>query len=120
MPPAEFGEGQEDWLKAFREMGVTTKVWLGDNPDDRREMYDIIEGGTAGHESETKPPPTGPNSPIPANFGVVIENTIESIESPELTTGASASLRRMDPANPNSPAFWKLMSQRGMPVKVGP
>ena len=116
---SEFVEGQEDWLEAFSQMGITTKVWRGDNPDHRDEMYNIIESGTAGQENVTKLTPTVPNSPIPPNFGVVIENTIESIESPEFTTGQSASLRRMDPANPNSAAFWKLMSQRGMPESAG-
>ena len=110
-----FGEGQEDWLEAFKQMGITTKVWRGDNPDHRRELYDIIENGTAGHPSTTKLLPELPSSPIPANFGVVMDNTIESIESKEMTTGEKASLRRMDPSNPHSAVFWKLISQRGMP-----
>lgn len=116
---SEFLEGQEDWLEAFNQMGIVTKVWRGDNPEHRQEMYDIIENGTGGHASVTKLQPTATRSAIPVNFGVVIENTIESIESPELTTGESASLRRMDPTNPDSSAFWKLMSQRGMPEKAG-
>lgn len=110
-----FGEGQEDWLEAFKQMGITTRVWRGDSPDDRRELYDIIENGTAGHPSVTKLLPELPSSPIPANFGVVMANTIESIESKEMTTGEKASLRRMDPSNPHSAVFWKLISQRGMP-----
>lgn len=116
---SEYGEGQEDWLEAFKQMGITTKVWRGDNPDHHRAMYDIIENGTAGHDSVTQLPPAWTNSPIPANFGVAIENTIESIESPEMTRGENASLRRMNPAHPNSATFWKLMSQRGMPQKAG-
>ena len=116
---SEFVDGQRDWLEAFKQMGITTRVWVGDNPADLREMYDIIESGTDGYQSVTDLSIAGSNSPIPANFGVVIENTIESIESPEITTGESASLRRMDPANPNSATFWKLMSQRGMPRKTG-
>lgn len=116
---SEFLEGQEDWLEAFNQMGIVTKVWRGDNSDHRREMYDIIENGTGGHASVTKLQPAATSSPIPANFGVVIENTIESIESREFTTGESASLRRMDPVNPDSSAFWKLMSQRGMPETAG-
>ena len=110
-----FGEGQEDWLQAFKQMGITTKVWRGDSPDHRRELYDIIENGTDGHTSVTKLLPDLPSSPIPANFGVVIANTIESIESREMTTGEKSSLRRMDPSNPHSAVFWKLISQRGMP-----
>ena len=116
---SEFGEGQKDWLEAFNQMGITTKVWLGSNPDDRREMYDIIENGTAGHGSVTELPTAWSSSPIPANFRVAIDNIIESIESPEMTTGQKASLRRMDHANPGGATFWKLMSQRGMPRKAG-
>ena len=116
---SEFSEGQEEWLNAFKQMGITTKVWRGDNHDHQREMYDIIENGTSGHDSVTELPSTESGSPIPANFGVVIENTIESIESPEMTTGGSADLRRMNLVNPDSATFWKLMSQRGMPRKAG-
>ena len=112
---SEFGEGQEEWLEAFQQMGITTKVWRGDNPDDRLELYDIIENGTAGHHSVTKLLPELPGSPIPANFRVVMDNTIETIESAEVTTGEKASLRRMDIENPNSPIFWRLMGQRGIP-----
>ena len=110
---SEFGEGQKDWLEAFKEMGITTKVWRGDNSQDLTEMYDIIEKGTAGHDSVTAIPIPAP-APIPTNFGAVMTNTIESIESAEMTTGEKASLRRMDYANPASVAFWKLISQRGL------
>ena len=110
-----FGEGQTDWLEAFAQMGITTKVWRGDSDEDRRELYDIMENGTTGHDSVTKPLNEPSRSPVPANFGVVMDNTIESIEGNEMTTGEKASLRRMNPANPNSAAFWKLMSQRGIP-----
>lgn len=110
---SEFGEGQEEWLEAFRQMGITTKVWHGDSADDLAEMYELIEKGTAGHDSVTEIAPRVP-SQIPANFAVLMGNTIESIEGNEMTTGEKASLRRMDPENPNSAIFWKLMSQRGM------
>ena len=116
---SEYSEGQREWLEAFKQMGITTKVWVGTNPDDRREMYDIIENGVAGHSSVTALPVAQTGSPIPANFEVVINNIIDDIEGPELTTGGKASLRRMDHANPGSPTFWRLMSQRGMPRKAG-
>ncbi len=111
---SEFGEGQEDWLEAFKQMGITTKVWLGDNLEHRSEMYDIIENGTSGHESVTKLDSGLSVSPIPYNFRVVMDNTIESIQGNEMTTGDKASLRRMDPASPSGSAFWSLMSQRGI------
>ena len=110
---SEFGEGQEDWLEAFRQMGITTKVWRGDSADDLAEMYDIIEKGTAGHDSVTAIAPRVP-SQIPSYFDDVMHNTIEYIQGDEMTTGKKASLRRMDPENPNSAVFWELMSQPGM------
>lgn len=119
---SEFGEGQEEWLEAFREMGITTKIWRGDNADDRAEMYEIIEKGTAGHDSATEITPHTP-SQIPVNFDVAMRNTIESIQGNEMTTGDKASLRRMKTENLNSAVFWKLMTQPGMrgivPMKGG-
>ena len=115
----EFGEGQEEWLEAFKQMGITTKVWRGDNPCDLDELYEIIEKGTAGHDNVTNLPPRA-SSPIPANFSVVMANTIDHIEGDEMTAGEKASLRLMDPANPGSAVFWKLIAQRGMEgVDVG-
>lgn len=111
---SEFGEGQEEWLEAFRQMGITTKVWLGNSQEDRREMYSIIENGTFGQDSVTNIEAQVSTSPIPYNFGVVMGNTIESIQGNEMTTRDKAHLRRMDPANPDGAAFWRLMSQRGI------
>ena len=116
---SEFSEGQEDWLEAFKQMGITTKVWLGNNQDHRREMYRIIENGTSGHESTTRLDTEVSNSPIPLDFSVVMGNTIESIEGKEMTTGDKSQLRRMDPANPNGAAFWRIMSQRGIARNAG-
>jgi CRISPR system Cascade subunit CasB len=104
---------EEGWLNAFKQKGITTKVWRSDYPEDLAELYDILDNGTVGQDSITKLPSLA-TSPIPANFGIVLPNTIDLIEGDEMTTGDKASLRRMDPTNPNSAAFWKLMSQRGM------
>ena len=101
------------WLDAFKQKGVTTQVWRGDYQEDLAELYDILDNGTVGQQSITKLPLLV-TSPIPANFGIVLPNTVDLIEGDEMTTGDKASLRRMDPTNPNSAAFWKLMSQRGM------
>jgi len=110
---SEYGEGQKDWLDAFKEMGITTKVWRADDPQDLAEMYSVIEKGTLGHDSVTEIPAPAP-APIPTDFHTVMTNSIETIESAEMTTGEKASLRRMDYTNPDSAAFWKLMSQRGL------
>ena len=112
---SEFGEGQEEWLEAFRQMGITTKVWRGDDLQDRDELDNILQNGTAGHEGVTSLVSERSNSPIPPNFRGVMVNIIESIEGNDLTTGEKAKLRRMDINSPDSPIFWELMTQRGMP-----
>ena len=112
---SEFGEGQEGWLEAFKQMGITTKVWRGDDLQDRDELDNILQNGTAGHESVTSLAFERSNSPLPRNFRGVMVNTIESIQGNDLTTGEKARLRRMDISNPDSPIFWEFMTQRGMP-----
>ena len=111
---SEFGEGQEEWLEAFKQMGITTKVWLGDSNEHLAEMYNIIEKGTAGQDSVIELPPP-PSSPIPVNFTSIMNNVIEEIEGNEMSTGDKASLRRMTYNNPDRATFWRLISQRGMP-----
>ena len=111
---SEFGEGQEEWLQAFKQMGITTKVWRGDSMEHLAEMYDIIEKGTEGQDSVTEllPPPSGP---IPVNFTFIMNNILEEIEGNEMSRGDKASLRRMEYNNPDCAVFWRLISQRGMP-----
>ena len=111
---SEYGEGQEDWLEAFKQMGITTKVWRSDSQAHLTEMYDVIEKGTDGQDSVTKLPPLS-SSPIPSNFRIVMGNIIEDIEGNEMSTGDKASLCRMVPGNPNNSAFWRLVSYRNMP-----
>ncbi len=106
-------EDQDEWLDAFKQKGITTKVWFGDNLEDLEELYAVLDNGTVGQDSTTKLP-SFVTSPIPLNFGVVMANTIEHIEGNEMTTGGKASLRRMDPTNPNGAAFWNLMTQPGL------
>ena len=110
-----FSEGQEEWLEAFKQMGITTKVWRGDNLDHGQELHDIIKNGTAGHISTTELPPEPPASPVPVGFRRVMTHIIDSIQGREMRTGEKAGLRRMDIANPDGAAFWRLMSQKGMP-----
>ena len=111
---SEFGEGQEEWLEAFRQMGITTKVWLSNSQEHRLELSSIIENGTDGQPSVTNIESRVSTSPIPFNFNVVIDNTIESIQGNEMTTGDKSGLRRIVPNSPGGPAFWRLMSQRGI------
>ncbi len=101
---------QDEWLEALGHH-IPAYTW---RPEDWPEIEHLLENGPAG---QTKPrqPEINPNSsPIPANFGNIITNIIEAIESKEMTIGEKAGLRRMDPLNPEGAVFWKLISQRGM------
>ena len=114
-----FGKGQEEWLEAFKQMGITTMVWRGDNDDDIQEMYDMIENGTEGYESVTNlPQKVDANNPMPFNFYATMNSIIETIQSGDMSTGELADLRRMDVRNHNCYAFWKLVGQYGMPSSI--
>ena len=109
-----FQEGQEDWIKAFEEMGVTARIWIADDEADRDEMYHIIEHGTGGLEARRGLAPE-PEGPAPRQYDIIIRNTIEAIESDEMRSGEKAGLRRLNGPFPGTPGFWKIMGQRGMP-----
>ena len=110
--PRQFGPGQEEWIEALRQH-IPTYVW---RPKDWDEIEHILRNGTEGHPSTPLAPDVPRSvSPIPYNFGDVITNTVEAIEAKEMSTGDKATLRRMDPANPDSAIFWKIISQRGIP-----
>ena len=102
---------QQEWIEALGQH-IPTYTW---RPNDWDEIEDVLLNGTTGHRNsagQTAAPRT--TSSIPYNFGDVITNTVEAIEAKEMSTGDKASLRRMNPANPNSAIFWKLLSQRGI------
>ena len=109
-----FQEGQEDWIKAFEEMGVTARIWIADDEADRDEMYQIIEHGTGGLVARRGLVPE-PEGPAPRQYDIIIRNTIEAIESDEMRSGEKAGLRRLNGPFPGTPGFWKIMGQRGMP-----
>ena len=102
---------QQEWIEALGQH-IPTYTW---RPNDWNEIEDVLLNGTS-DRGETVERSTAPraSSPIPYNFGDVITNTVEAIEATEMSTGDKASLRRMNPASPNSAVFWKLMSQRGI------
>ncbi len=106
---------QQEWVEALGQH-IPTYTWRPENWD---EIEDILQNGTAGHpSSERQSSSPRSSSPIPHNFGDVITNTVEAIEAKEMPTGDRASLRRMDPVEPNSAVFWKLMNQRGISVNA--
>ena len=112
---SEVRKEQSEWLEAFEQIGITTRVWRSDSVDDRAELGNIIQNGTTGIVSPTPATQDKRKSSIPRNFQLVMTNTIETIEGNELRTGDKASLRRMNPANPDRPMFWRIMSQKGIP-----
>ena len=105
---------QDEWLEALHEH-IPTFQW---RPKDWSEIDKVLQNGaTRGEgtwESRTEPE----ISSIPPNFGSMISNIIEAIEAKEMTNGDKASLRRMDPSNPSSAAFWKLISRAGLPHRI--
>lgn len=109
---AEPTEEQEEWLEALGHHIPTTYTWRPENWD---EIDAVLQNGTANHSGTWQPAAESESRPIPANFRDVITNITEAIEAKEMTTGEKASLRRMDPSNPDSAVFWKLINQQGMP-----
>ena len=101
---------QEEWLEALG-AHLPAYIW---RPENWNEIEDAIKNGTTDHPNIPQLETELDDSPIPINFYDVITNIIEAIEAKEMTTGEKASLRRMDPSNPNGAVFWKLISQRGM------
>ena len=107
---------QIEWLAAFRQH-VPGYEW---RPSDWDEIEHVLEHGAGGRwpNEETAAIPTGDlasASQIPTNFGRVITGLAETIEDSEFDRGDKARLRRMDPNNPETATFWKLMQTGGMP-----
>ena len=105
---------QDEWLEALGHH-MPAYTW---RPENWAEIDKVLRNGTADHPGTWQPTTEPTGSPIPPNFGSIISNIIEAIEAEEMTTGEKASLRRMEPGEPNSAVFWKLVSQRGMPQNL--
>ncbi len=101
---------QEEWLEALGQH-IFTRTWRPENWD---EIEDVLQNGTSGHASSPWQERVSVGSPIPANFGIVIQDIIEAIEDKDMSTGDKASLRRMEYSNPNCAVFWKLISHGGI------
>lgn len=102
---------QDEWLEALKQH-IPAYTW---RPEEWAEIDDVLKNGTAGHPGTWQPAAETISNPIPPNFGSLISNIVEAIESQEMTAGEKATLRRMEPSEPNSAVFWKLVSQRGIP-----
>ena len=102
---------QDEWLEAL-DQHIPAYTW---RPEEWEEIDKVLQDGPASHPGTWQPTTRRTLSPIPANFGSIVTNIIESIESLEMTTGEKADLRRMTISDPDCPVFWKLVNQRGMP-----
>ena len=105
---------QKEWLEALYEH-IPTFQW---RPRDWSEIDEVLQNGARRGETTWEPRAEPLVSSIPPNFGPTISNIIEAIESKEMTTGDKAGLRRMDPSDPSSAAFWKLISRAGLPQGI--
>ena len=106
-------EDQEEWLEALGQH-IPAYTWRPENWD---EIENVLRDGpaSAGATRPTASQLPRSGSPIPRNFGPTINGIIETVVAKELPKGAAAGLRRMNPDNPNIPAFWQLMARKGMP-----
>lgn len=105
---------QDEWLEALGHH-IPAYTW---RPEEWAEIDEVLKNGTEGHLGTWQPATEPIVNPMPPNFGGIISNIIEAIESQEMTTGEKASLRRMEPSTPDSAVFWKLVSQRGIPQNL--
>ena len=102
---------QDEWLEALKQH-IPAYTW---RPEEWAEIDDVLKNGVTGNNGNWQRKEEAVISSIPPNFGSLISNIIEAIESQEMTTGEKASLRRMNPSQPDSAVFWKLVSQHRMP-----
>ena len=105
---------QVAWMDAFRHH-VPTYEW---RPKDWDEIESVLKnGGTIRSDGKTLPHVGKPRNcdQIPRNFRTIVQGLAETIEDKEFDRGDRAKLRRMDPDNPDTAAFWKLIVRAGMP-----
>lgn len=111
---SQLSADQVGWLDAFRPH-VPAYEW---RPRDWDEIENVLRLGTAIKSDDTTHPPARSSlsgGQIPRNFRSIIQGLVETIEDKEFDRGDRARLRRMDPDNPDTAAFWKLLVRAGMP-----
>ena len=106
-------DDQEDWLQALGYY-IPTYAWW---PEDWMEIDYVLEYGPSMPAQLESAIQSKQNISEQAlwNFRRALTGVIETIEDREYGSGPRAELRRMDPACPSTPAFWRLMQRDGMP-----
>ena len=105
---------QEEWLRAYKQF-IPTFVW---RPSDWPEIERVLRDG---------PSPTRVGRPAaraisaaekervsPYNLKTIVNNLRTDIREQEYSPGHRAQLRRMDPEEPDSAAFWRLFTRRNL------
>ena len=113
---SELRDDQNEWIAAFRQH-VYARDW---RPKDWDEIQTILrDGPPTWHGDDNKTLPSGQtlasDSPIPARLCLLISGLAETIEAEEFERGDRSKLRRMNPDNPSTAAFWRLMAREGIP-----
>lgn len=111
---SQLSPDQVAWMNALSHH-VPAYEW---RPKDWEEIERILEHGGE-IQDDSKPLPTVESSlsssQIPRNFHTVIKGLVETIEDKEFDRGDRSRLRRMDPDNPDTATFWRLIARAGMP-----
>lgn len=106
---------QREWLEALGQH-IPAYTWY---PEDWDEIDFVLRNGPsageAGGATSSYSERRWGSSQIPANFDATITGLAETIEAKEFERGDHAKLRRMNPNNPDTAPFWRLMSRQGMP-----
>ena len=105
---------QVGWIDAFRQH-VPAYEW---RPRDWDEIESVLKHGTAFRNDGMSLPPAKrflSSGQILKNFRAIIQGLAETIEDKEFDRGDRSQLRRMDPDNPDTAAFWRLIVRAGMP-----
>jgi len=105
---------QEAWMRVFRKH-LPTYEWRPNNWDEIESV--LKNGGSIRNDGEATPHARKLLScdQIPRNIDMIIQGIAETIEDKEFDRGDRSRLRRMDPGNPDTAAFWKLLVRAGMP-----
>ncbi len=106
---------QREWLEAL-EQHIPAYTWYFEDWD---EIESVLRDGpsteNAGGAAASRTKRRRSNSQLPRDFNATICGLAETIEAKEFERGDHAKLRRMNPDDPDTAPFWRLMSRDGMP-----